>query len=104
MDEAPPAPYQAESLSEWTSWESWVNSFFVWVPYATLAASLVLAQVADYTTSDRVVVVALTIVAAAWTWLTFTRLGPPTRVPQSGCDGTSTAAGGTWRPRPRLGP
>ena len=82
MDETPPAPDQTESLSEWTSWESWVNSFFLWVPYATLGASLVLAQVGDYTTTNRVVIVVLTMVAAAWTWLTFTRLGPPTRVPQ----------------------
>lgn len=82
MDETPSEADHAEPLSEWTSWERWVNSFFVWVPYATLAASLVLAQVGDHTGTDRLVVVGLTLVAAAWTWLTFTRLGPPTRVAQ----------------------
>ena len=82
MDEAPPAPDQSASLSEWTSWESWVNSFFVWVPYVTLGASVVLAQVGNQSTTDRLMIVALTLVAAAWTWLAFTRLGPPTQVAQ----------------------
>ena len=82
MDGSPPTTEQPESLSEWTSWERWVNSFFVWIPYVTLAAAVILAQVGDRSASDRLVAVGLTLVAAAWTWLTFTRLGPPTRVAQ----------------------
>ena len=82
MNGTPPTTEQPESLSEWTAWEKWVNSFFVWMPYVTLGASVVLAQIGERSTSDRLAVVALTLVAAAWTWLTFTRLGPPTRVAQ----------------------
>ena len=82
MDGSPPTTEQPESLSEWTSWERWVNSFFVWIPYVTLVASVILAQVRDGSASDRLVAVGLTLVAAVWTWLTFTRLGPPTRVAQ----------------------
>ena len=82
MDRTPLTTAQPESLSEWTSWEKWVNSFFVWIPYVTLGVSVVLVQVGDRSTSDRLAIVALTLIAAAWTWLTFTRLGPPTRVAQ----------------------
>ena len=68
MNGTPPTTEQPESLSEWTAWEKWVNSFFVWMPYVTLGASVVLAQIGERSTSDRLAVVALTLVAAAWTW------------------------------------
>ncbi|MCP4967267.1 MAG: sensor histidine kinase [bacterium] len=76
------ATQHQESLAALTSWERWVNSFSVWLPYATLAGSVALAQLGSISMSERMTSVVLTIVAAAWTGLTFTRLGPPTTVPQ----------------------
>jgi signal transduction histidine kinase len=78
MDETP----QPASLAALTSWEQWVNTFFVWIPYVTLALSVALAQLGSIDMAERMTAVALAIVAAAWTWLTFTRLGTPTSVAQ----------------------
>lgn len=74
--------HQPSLLSALTSWERWVNSFFVWVPYVTLAVSVALAQLGTSDLSDRLAGLALVVTAAAWTWLTFTRKGSPTQVPQ----------------------
>jgi signal transduction histidine kinase len=74
--------HQPATLSALTSWEKWVNSAFVWMPYITIAVSVALAQVGTRDLSDRLVDVALALVAAAWTWMTFTRKGSPTRMAQ----------------------
>ncbi len=73
MDHTTPPVQQPASLSALTTWERWVDSFFVWMPYVTLAASVVLAQLGSIDLSERLIAVALTLVAAMWTWLTFTR-------------------------------
>lgn len=66
-----------------TSWEQFVDSVFGWLPYATLAVSAVLAQFGELMATDRVWRIGLVVVAAVWTWLTFTRQGPPTSQSQS---------------------
>jgi signal transduction histidine kinase len=80
MDEPPQHPATATALS---SWERWVDSSFAWVPYVTLAISLVLSQFGSHEASHRVTVIGLTMAAAAWTMLTFTRYGSATRTRQS---------------------
>lgn len=70
------------ALSDLSAWEKWVNSFFVWVPYAALIVSVAIAMVVLDETPDRLLAGGLVAVAAVWTWLTFTRAGAPTRVPQ----------------------
>jgi signal transduction histidine kinase len=82
MDDTARPLHQPASLSALTSWEKWVNSAFVWMPYATIAVSVALAQVGATDLSDRLVDVALALVAAVWTWMTFTRKGSPTRMSQ----------------------
>lgn len=82
MDNTTLPNQQPVSLSALTSWESWVDSAFVWIPYVTLALSVVLAQLGSISLSERLIAVGLTIAAALWTWLTFTRKGPPTKVAQ----------------------
>jgi signal transduction histidine kinase len=82
MDDTTQPVQQPASLSALTSWERWVNSFFVWMPYATLAVSVILAQFGSKDSSERLIAAALTLVAAVWTWLTFTRHGSPTRLAQ----------------------
>ena len=71
------------TLSAPTSWERRVDSFFAWVPYVTLAGSAVLGVVSSDAETNGVLVPALVGVAAVWTWVTFTRLAAPTRVPQA---------------------
>jgi len=73
---------QPGPLSVTSSWERWVDQVFVWMPYATLAASSILAQMGGHLTSDRLQSLAFTVVAALWTWVMFTRVDRPTRVPQ----------------------
>ncbi|MEA2002426.1 MAG: sensor histidine kinase [Actinomycetota bacterium] len=74
--------HQPPLLSALKSWERWVNSFFVWMPYITLAVSVALAQLGTQDLSDRIPGLALALTAVAWTWLTFTRKGSPTRMAQ----------------------
>jgi signal transduction histidine kinase len=74
---------QPASLASLTAWERWVNSFFVWMPYVTLVVSIALAQLGTRDTGDRLVDFAVTLAAAMWTWLTFTRKGQPTEVGQA---------------------
>lgn len=71
-----------EQLSLTTSWEVWVDRTFVWLPYGTLAAAVMIGQMQTQTGSDRLRTLFLATAAAAWTWFAFTRSGPPTRVPQ----------------------
>jgi signal transduction histidine kinase len=73
----------AESLSALSSWERSLNDFFVWVPYVTLAVSLMLAQLGSVQLSERLTSGALVALAAGWTWLTFTRHGRPMLLPQT---------------------
>lgn len=83
MDDTTAAEMPTASLSTVSAWERWVDVTFVWVPYITLAGSLVAALVgSDADGSDRSIMVLLSLAAAAWTWLTFTRLGRPSRVGQ----------------------
>ena len=82
MDETTHSAQQPASLSTTTSWESWVDTLMLWMPYATLALSVVLAQLGSQAGSDRVVSVGLAAAAGAWTWVTFTRKGLPSRLPQ----------------------
>lgn len=65
-------------LANPASWERFVDSVFVWWPYAALAVSAVLAQFGDLSPTDRAWSIGLAAFAAVWTWLTFTRMGPPT--------------------------
>ena len=74
--------HQPPLLSALTSWEGWVDSFFVWIPYVTLAVSLALAQLGTSDLSGRLAGGVLVVIAAAWTWLTFTRRGSPARMAQ----------------------
>lgn len=83
MDDTTQPAQQPASLSALGSWERWVNSFFVWMPYATLAISLTLALFIAKDASGRFTAVALTVVAAVWTWMTFTRKGSPTQLAQA---------------------
>lgn len=62
---------------ESTSWEDSVDVVFAWFPYVALVGSAVLAQVGDLSSGDRAWRLGLCAVAALWTWLTFTRMGPP---------------------------
>ena len=71
-----------EAIAALSSWERWVNSFFGWIPYLTLAISLAISQVGSRTTSHRLTVIGLTLAAALWTWLTFARQGPPSTIRQ----------------------
>jgi signal transduction histidine kinase len=71
-----------EPLSEPTSWEQWVDGVFAWMPYVTLLASVILAQAGSQGATDRFVSVGLSLATAAWTWLTFSRFGRPTRIAQ----------------------
>lgn len=73
---------QSSSLSALTSWEKWVDLLNVWLPYVTLAISLGLAQLGSIDRSDRILLLVLSLVAAGWTWLAFTRNGAPTQLPQ----------------------
>ncbi len=82
MDDTTQPARPATSLAALTSWESWVNAFFVWIPYATLGVSIVLAQVGTKDLADRWLGLGLVLVAAAWTWLTFTHKGSPTHLAQ----------------------
>jgi signal transduction histidine kinase len=82
MDDTTQPVRQPTSLSALTSWERWVDSIFVWMPYVTLALSFALAQLGTKDLSDRLPDLGLTLVAAAWTWMTFTRKGSPTRLTQ----------------------
>ncbi len=74
--------YDIEPSSALSSWERWINSIFVWVPYAALALSVAVAQIRSASTSDRLLDLVLVLFAAGWTWLAFTRLGSPTDVTQ----------------------
>lgn len=74
--------YDIEPSSALSAWERWINSFFVWVPYAFLALSVAVAQIRSASASDRLLDLVLVLLAAGWTWLTFTRLGSPTDVAQ----------------------
>lgn len=69
-------------LSAPSSWERWVDAVFAWMPYALLTLSLALAQLESRSGEDRLLTLGLAAMAAAWTWATFTRAGPPTRIPQ----------------------
>lgn len=71
-----------QTLTSISSWEEWIDRVFGWMPYATLATSLVLAQLTAQTASDRWWSVGLAVVAGVWTWLTFTRFGSPLRLDQ----------------------
>lgn len=71
-----------EALSAPASWERWIDSLMTWAPYATLAVSLVAAQFGDVDIGDRALTATLALIAAVWTWLTFTQAGAPTTVPQ----------------------
>jgi len=82
MDDTTQAADRRSSTSRLSSWERWVEVAYVWLPYATLAISVVLMQAGSKTMSDRLVGVGLTLVAAAWTWLTFTRHGSPSHLSQ----------------------
>jgi signal transduction histidine kinase len=82
MDDTTQPVKEPASLSALTSWERSVDVLFVWMPYATLAISVALAQFGAHDVSERLTAVALTLVAAVWTWLTFTRMGAPTRMAQ----------------------
>jgi len=82
MDDTTRPARQPGALSEFTSWERWIEALFVWMPYITLAVSVALAQLVSMSSSDRVIGVALTLGGAAWTWFTFTRHGSPTRLAQ----------------------
>lgn len=82
MDDTTQAADRRSSTSRLSSWERWVEVAYVWLPYATLAISVVLMQAGSKTMSDRLVGVGLTVVAAAWTWLTFTRHGSPSHLSQ----------------------
>ena len=62
---------------ESTSWEDSVDGVFAWVPYVALTGSALLAQLGDLSSRDRAWRLGLCAVAAVWTWLTFTRMGPP---------------------------
>lgn len=66
-------------LTEQTSWESGVDRVFFWLPYPTLAASAVLAWFSLPDADDRTWTIGVTIAAAVWTALTFSRYGAPTR-------------------------
>ena len=68
----------ASDLTSPTSWERTVDSVFAWLPYAALAVSAVLAQLGDRSPGDRGWLIAPIVVASVWTYLTFTRMGPPT--------------------------
>ncbi len=76
------APEGDRSLATMSSWEVWIDRVFVWMPYATIAISVVLAQLGSPEASDRAWSVGLALVAATWTWLTFTRFGSPIRLDQ----------------------
>ena len=71
------------SLSALSSYEQWLTSSFRWMPYALLAISLAIAQFGDASTGDRLVDAALTLGAAGWTWITFSRRGAATGVGQA---------------------
>ena len=77
MDATTQPALQPESADALSAWESWVDSAFAWMPYVTLGVSLLLAQVGTQEMSDRLLTTALAAVAAAWTWLMFTRKGLP---------------------------
>ena len=82
MSTAVTAPEDDRSLATMSSWEVWIDRAFVWMPYATIAISVVLAQLGTPEASDRAWSVGLALVAATWTWLTFTRFGSPIRLDQ----------------------
>jgi signal transduction histidine kinase len=66
-----------------TPWEHFVDRTFTWLPYATLAVSAVVTQLGEGSASERATSAGLVVIAALWTWLTFTRMGPPTTQSQS---------------------
>lgn len=82
MDDTTQPAREPAALSALTSWERWVDALFAWMPYGTLAISVALAQFGTHQVSERLTAVALTLAAAIWTWLTFTRMGAPTRMAQ----------------------
>ena len=82
MSMATTADQADQPLTSISSWEEWIDRVFGWMPYATLATSLVLVQLTAQTASDRWWSVGLAVVAAVWTWLTFTRFGSPIRLDQ----------------------
>ena len=76
-------PNQADqALSSMSSWEVWIDRVFGWMPYATLAMSVAFTQLTTAAPADRWWSVGLALVAAVWTWLTFTRFGSPLRLDQ----------------------
>ncbi len=63
MDETTHSAEQPASLSTLTSWENWVNTTMVWMPYATLGLALVLAQFGSQEAFDRFLDLVLAAVA-----------------------------------------
>lgn len=70
-------------LKEPTTWESGADRVFFWLPYPTLALSAVLALAGERNPSDRNWTIALTVAAALWTLVTFSRFGIPSRQRQA---------------------
>ena len=66
-------------LTEPTTWEQGVDRVFFWLPYPTLAVSAVLAWFGLPASDDRTVTMVLTVAAALWTAVTFSRFGAPTQ-------------------------
>ncbi len=59
--------------------EIWMERFFTWAPYATLVVAAVIASVGEWDPATA----ALAPAAMVWTWVSFSRLGRPTKVPQA---------------------
>lgn len=71
-----------DSLADMTTWEHWLEKFFIWTPYATLAISFIVSQIGEHPGPERWRLGALTATAAAWTFLLFTRVSRPLAAPQ----------------------
>ena len=57
--------------------EIWMERFFTWAPYATLVVAAAIASVGEWDPATA----ALALAAMVWTWVSFSRLGRPTKVP-----------------------
>lgn len=60
-----------------TPWDGFVDTVFTWIPWVMLAVAGILAQLGEQSAGDRTWSIGLVAIAGLWTWLTFSRQGPP---------------------------